>query len=413
MKHYEFIRNPVHKDARYNFLSGSVRSGKTWAMIPKLLQLCQEDTWGVPKGLGLIIGASKDAVKDNVLNDLFDVIGPAAYSFNKQTGDLRLFNSKWKVIGANDERSERYVRGKTVAKAYVDEGTTLPESFFRQLDFRLSPPGAKMYITTNPDSPMHYMYKDFIANKKINEEGSGRCRTINFYLDDNPHLSEEYKASIREAHSGVYYQRFVLGQWVMAEGLIYRDCWDDQGNTFDDGEPGVPPDLYVNYMARYIGVDYGTVNPMCFLDVIDDGTTLWVVNEYWFDSAAEQRQRTDSEYAEAFAEFAQGRQDARVLIDPSAASFQLEVRQRGFLVQDADNDVANGIKWVSSMLTRRLIRIHRRRCPNLLRERGLYCWDKKASLLGKEQPIKQNDHGMDCLRYIIKTMIQPYRLCLT
>jgi PBSX family phage terminase large subunit len=409
VKAHAFITNPIRDDARINILTGSVRSSKTWAMIPKVLALCG-DGLDVPRGgLKVMVGASKDSVYDNVLRDLFEIIGPAAYHYNRQSGDLRLFGTPWKVLGANDERSERYVRGKTLAAAYVDEITVLPESFFRQLDFRLSVDNARLYGTTNPDSPFHWLFTGFIDNKEINEKGAGLVRTLHFTLEDNPTLSEVYKQSIRKAHSGVFYQRFVEGKWVLAEGLIFRDCWHDLENTFEDAD--MPPGLLVNYMARYIGVDCGAVNPQVYLDILDDGNVLWVIREYYHDSKKEQCQKSDSQYGDDLEEFVgEYKQDCQVIIDPSAESFSLECRNRGWLVLDADNSVFGGLRRLDEMFSRRLVRIHRRNCPNLLRERATYVWNPKKTDKGKEEPLKKNDHCIDTLRYVAKTVIQPYRL---
>lgn len=424
-KAYRFFTNPVENDAWITILCGAVRSSKTWAMIPKLLTLCDLSNPAIPKGLRVITGTSKEAVYDNVLRDLFDVIGEDSFRYNRQSGDLRLFDSKWKVIGARDEGSEKYLRGKTIAVAYGDEITTMPESFFLQLLNRLSPTGARLYGTTNPDSPFHYLYKDFMNNKEINEQGEGLVHTINFYLDDNPNISEEYKHKIRLAHSGVFYQRFVLGMWVLAEGLVYRDCFDEQENTFTDET--APPGLWEGYEARYVGLDYGTVNPQVYLDILDYKGTLYVCREYYFDSKERKCEKTDGEYGDDFDHWMEGQDvlqdgvapyplgpakkyDAEVIADPSAESMALELRNRGFLVMNADNDVAPGIRNVSTMLKRRKMKINKDRCPNTLRERSTYCWDPAAAKRNEEKPLKQSDHCMDPLRYVTRTKIPKWRL---
>jgi PBSX family phage terminase large subunit len=414
-KSYDFITNPISKDARITILSGAVRSSKTWAMIPKTIALCDNNNPDIPKGLKLMAGASKDAVYDSVLRDIFEIVGKDAYHYNKSSGDLRLFDSMWKVMGADNERSIKYLLGKTLAVAYVNEGTMVPESFMRQLDFRLSVNNAKMYITTNPDSPFHYLYTDFINNDEVNENGAGLVRTIHYNLEDNPSLSEDYKASIRAMHSGVYYQRYIDGLWVIAEGVIYRDCWSDEENLFDDADINInrSNDLRYTFSARYIGIDYGTTNPMVFLDVLDDGVTLWVFREYYWDSDKEKKQKTDAEYANDLVEFIGDRQDVEVIVDPSAASFKTEVIGKGLIIVDADNDVADGLRHTSSCFQKRIIRVHRRNCPNFLRERATYAWDPAKGKVGKEEPIKTNDHCMDNIRYVAKTKVDKWRLLLT
>lgn len=222
-KALDFIETPYYEDAFINILEGSVRSGKTVAMIPKWLTYIIT----APPGLLLMVGVSKDTVYDNVLSDLFDTLGENNYRYNRQSGDLLIYWSardgrhtrRVKVVGAKDEGSEKYIRGKTLAGAYCDELTLMPERFFKQLLNRLSVRGAKLYATTNPDSPAHYLYKEYITNET--KLRNGLVKVIHFELDDNPNLGDEYKTNIRNSYSGVWFKRMILGIWVLAEGVIY------------------------------------------------------------------------------------------------------------------------------------------------------------------------------------------------
>lgn len=396
-KSYDFIMRPWQEDARITILEGAVRSSKTVTILPKIISLAKQG----PPGLRIITGVSKSTIYDNVLRDLFDVVGNRNHGYNRQTGDLRLFGSAWKVVGAKDEGSEKFIRGGTYAIAVCDELVLQPESFFKQLLNRLSVENAKLYGTTNPDIPTHYLYKEFITDK--DKLASGMVRVIHFDLDDNPNLSEEYKAFIRNSYAGVFYQRFIEGKWVVAEGAIYRDAWSDD-LLFDDGEE--PRD----FVDRYIAVDYGTTNPCAFLDIRDDGDTAWQVNEYYWDSRKEMRQKTDSEYADDFEKFVGKGPDAIAIVDPSAASFKAELRSRGIAVIDADNDVGDGIRLTSTMFKRRKYRVNRK-CTKTREEIPGYQWNKKAAEeRGKEEPVKENDHTCDAVRYFVKTIIKPWRL---
>lgn len=400
-KAFQFITNPIELDARINILEGSVRSGKTVCMIPKTLQLVDSG----PKGLGVFTGVSKDTVYDNVLRDLFDVIGKRNYSYNRSNGELELFGDEWKVIGAKDEGSEKYIRGKTIAKANCDELSLMPERFFKQLLNRMSVAGARLYGTTNPDNPNHYLYKEYITD--IVKLSSGMVRIIHFELDDNPALSEEYKTFIRAAYAGVFYDRFILGLWVIAEGAIYKDAYSS-ANIYEDETRPIGLLNQGGYVERIIGIDYGTTNPMVFLEVYDDGDVLWQENEYYWDSRKECRQKTDKEYADDLITFI-GEKPATVIIDPSAASFIAELVTRGIFVIHADNEVLDGIRLVSTMLKLGKYRIHKR-CENTIREVQSYSWNEKKAKLGIEEPIKENDHTCDAKRYILKTKIQSWRL---
>lgn len=406
-KAYRFITCPIEHDAFVNILEGSVRSGKTVAMIPKWLEYIMR----APDGLLLMTGVSKDTIYDNVLNDLFDVIGDDNYRYNRNTGDIVVTwyegdmqrQRRIKVVGAKDEGSEKFIRGKTLAGAYCDELTLMPERFFKQLLNRLSIRGAKLYATTNPDSPAHYLYKEYVANDE--KRKSGLVRVTHFVLDDNPNLSAEYKNNIRNSYSGMWHKRMILGLWVLAEGLIY-DMYSE-ALLFDDADFDA---TMQSRCRRYIACDYGTANPMVFLDIYDDGNTVWIPNMYYWDSRKEQRQKTDREYADDLERMCGDEWPDFVVIDPSAASFKAELQGRGFRVKEADNAVNDGIRITAKLLTQKKIRIHRERCAPMIAEFQGYVWDEKAAQLGMEKPLKQNDHAMDALRYYVKTMIPKWRL---
>lgn len=406
-KAWNFILNPIENDAFINIMEGSVRSGKTVAMIPKWLEYIQDG----PEGLLLMTGVSKETLYDNVLNDLFDVIGESNYEYNRQTGELMVFWIKdgkrryrrIKVCGAKDEGSEKYLRGKTIAGAYCDEVSLMPEKFFKQLLNRLSVKGAKLYATTNPDSPFHYLYREYITDEKKLKKGM--VKVYHFELDDNPNLPEEYKNNIREAYKGMWYKRMILGLWVIAEGIIYDMFSDD---LLYDASDNLFTLTKKSECRRYIGIDYGTKNPMAFLDVYDDGETLFIENEYYYDSRKEQKQKSDEEYGKDFSDFVGDEYPDAVIIDPSAASFKVVLRGKGFRTRDADNDVNNGIRHVAMLMARKTLRINRR-CENLIKEIHSYCWDEKAAEHGEEKPVKVSDHAADALRYVCNTMLNKWR----
>lgn len=405
-KAIDFICIPPAEDAFITILEGSVRSGKTVSMIPKWINYIMTG----PPGLLLMTGVSKDTVYDNVLNDLFDTLGDNHYKYNRQSGELDVFweskggacSRRIKVVGAKDEGSEKFIRGKTLAGAYCDELTLMPEHFFKQLLNRLSVKGAKMYGTTNPDSPMHYLYKEYITNDAMLRDGV--VKDIHFMLDDNPNLPDEYKANIRRSYSGMWYKRMILGMWVLAEGLIYDMVSDAMLYTDDELNKTMR-----SRCRRYIAVDYGTKNPMVFLDILDDGETVWVDREYYWDSRAMQRQKTDAQYADDLVDFIGDEYPDSIIIDPSAASFKLVCQGKGFRVKDADNSVNDGIRVTAMLISQGRLKVNRK-CTSTLAEFQTYVWDEKAAANGKEQPLKVNDHSMDALRYYCKTMVAKWRL---
>jgi len=406
-KALDFIDHPIPDDAFINILEGSVRSGKTVAMIPKWINYIVTG----PPGLLLMTGVSKDTIYDNVLNDLFDTIGKDHYHYNRQSGEIVVWwkengedkDRRIKVVGAKDEGSERYIRGKTLAGAYCDELTLMPERFFKQLLNRLSVSGAKLYATTNPDSPAHYLYKEYITNEQKLQ--SGLVSVVHFGLDDNPNLGDDYKTNIRSSYSGMWFKRMILGLWVLAEGVIY-DMFDETRHCFKDSEWN---NTLKSRCRRYIACDYGTKNPMVFLDIYDDGDTIWIPDMYYWDSRKEQRQKTDSEYADDLEEMIGDELPDMVVIDPSAASFKLELQGRGYRVKDADNSVNDGIRLMAKLLTRGKIKIHEKNCAPMIEEFQAYVWDELAARRGEEKPVKQQDHAMDACRYYVQTMLPKWR----
>lgn len=396
-KSLSFICRPIHLDARINILEGSVRSSKTVTMIPKWLAYIKEG----PQGLLIMTGVSKDTIYDNVLRDLFDTIGEKNYSYNRQSGDLTIFGRPVKVIGAKDEGSEKYLRGKTLAGAYCDELSLMPPGFFKQLLNRLSVEGSKLYGTTNPDHPNHWLYLDFITNEEL--IGKGTVDVVHFELDDNPNLSDEYKDFIKSAYSGVYYKRFILGLWVQAEGAIY-DMFDDD-NLFD----GELPRRITEKAGHYIAVDYGTQNGTVFLYIVDDGTTVWVVDEYYHSGRKAGAQKVNSQYAKDFKDFVDIRPISKTILDPAAASFKAELRKEGWIIKDGDNDVLEGIRNVATLMKRKLLKVHVR-CKNLIGEIQGYVWDPKPTEKGNEKPVKKNDDCVDALRYFVHTMVPAKRI---
>lgn len=268
-------------------------------------------------------------------------------------------------------------------------------------------------VQLQPGKPYALVFKNWIEKKE-----EKRMLHLHFTMDDNPSLSEDVRERYKTTYSGVFYKRFILGLWVMAQGAIYKDAWSDD-LYFDKNQLEYiynNPRLY----RRYISIDYGTVNPMCFLDIWDDGDVAWVVREYYWNSREEGKHEKDnSQYGDDLMEFINSVDYApsAVIIDPSAASFKIEMRNRGLRAKEtvdtinADNSVLEGIRTVNKMLTKKKIRIYKENCSMLVKEMQSYAWDEKAIQNGgREKPIKVNDHSVDALRYYCQTVIRSRRL---
>jgi PBSX family phage terminase large subunit len=389
----------VESTARVNVWDGAVRSGKTWSSLVRWLKVIREVELG-PGELLVMIGKTKDTLKRNCLEWLAAFLG-TGMSWTPGADTCAILGKTVHLIGANDVRSEQKIRGSTIRAAYGDEGSTWPEDFFLMLLSRLSPPGAWLGLTTNPEGPVHWFKKQVID--RVAELG---WRRFQFRLDDNPHLSEEFKAQLSAEYTGVWYKRYILGLWVAAEGAIY-DMWDEARHV-------------VRTLPRmldwwWVGVDYGTTNPFAALLLgvgVDErgAERLYLADEYRWDSVKAMRAKTDVELSQGVRTWVAAA-PARIspgaplvvpqwwAVDPSAASFKAQLRAdqvRGVI--DADNTVLRGIRVVSSLLSLDRLRVHER-CKGWVEEAPGYVWDPKATEKGLDEPLKLNDHSLDGGRY--------------
>lgn len=372
--------------ARFNIWVGSVRSGKTFSSLVRFDDFVRNG----PDGDYCLVGKSQQSIKRNIIGPLKNLLG---YRFQYSLGkaEATLYNKTIHIIGATDERAEQRIRGLTLAGAYVDEITIIPETFFRMLGTRLSVTGAKFFGTTNPDSPFHWFKKDYID--RCNELD---MKVFNFSIEDNPSLDPNFVHSLKKEYRGLWYKRFILGEWVLAEGSIFDYFSED--NLID-----YPPGAAEYYI---VGVDYGTTNPCAFSLIGYSSMTSpnrWLEKEYYYSSKESLRQKTDTEYAEDMKKFIEGRPVRSIYIDPSAASFKQELYNQGVSgLIDAENEVLDGIRYHSMQLNNGTFKICRN-CERSISEYYTYRWDNRAELRGKDKPLKENDHLMDSIRYALYT----------
>lgn len=377
----------ANSTARINVLDGSVRSGKTIASLVAWIMFVSE----APLGELLMVGKTERTLKRNILDVLEQIVGSRYFKYNLGAGEATLFGRRIYLVGANDLRSEGKIRGLTLAGAYGDEIALWPESFFTMLLSRLSVPGARFIGTTNPDSPYHWLKTNY-----LDRAGELGLRRWHFLLEDNSNLDPDYVGALKKEYVGLWYKRFILGLWVQAEGAVY-DMWDDAIHAVDE-----VPSQFTRY---YVGVDYGTSNPTVFLLVGQHEDKFYVIDEYYWDSAEQGRQKTDAEYSRDLQEFIKGRYPQAIIIDPSAASFITQLRRDGVrMIRHANNSVLDGIRTVAAFLPQKRLFVYRKRCSNLLREFTAYVWDPQAQKRGEDRPLKQNDHALDALRYVVHTV---------
>ena len=363
--------------SRYDALicDGAVRSGKTsiimWAFVEWAMREFNGQRFG-------ICGKTVDSCTKNIIIPFISMsLAKERYTLRWRRSDKLLevrrgaTTNYFEVFGGRDESSFALIQGRTLAGVFLDEVVLMPQSFVNQALARCSVDGAKLWFSCNPGSPQHWFYTEWI---KKHEERNALC--LHFSMRDNPSLSESTLARYEGMYSGVFYQRYVLGQWVLAEGLVY-----------DFGEENITDEI-PEHGEYYMSIDYGTQNPFsCGLwCVIGDSATR--IAEYYYCGRNEQTQKTDEEYCDEVERLAKGYKIKRVVVDPSAASFIVSLRKRGFYVTKANNDVLDGIRRVSGYLKNGKLKIHRS-CGHTVEEFGLYRWDDKS---GEDKVIKENDH---------------------
>lgn len=391
---------------------GSIRSGKSMTLSLSFVMWAMETFQDRNFG---ICGKTIGSLRRNVIKDLKRMLLARGYtvedrlSLNMLTITYKGVSNDFYLFGGTNESSQDLIQGVTLAGIFLDEAALMPESFVNQATGRCSVEGAKLWFSCNPaGSKMHWFKRNWIDRYK-----EKRLVYLHFTMDDNWSLSEKTKQRYRNMYTGAFYRRYIEGLWVAAEGVIY-DMWDAIANIYEDGDLSV--EVRNGDYRRYITIDYGTANPMVYLDVMDDGHIFWVSNEYYYDSRKFAKatdagthgstSKTDSEYADDFEQFVDFDHTVQIIIDPSALSFKAELRNRGYhRIKDADNEVKSGISMTSTLIKQRRIRVKKGECPNFEKEISAYSWNEKAAARGEEEPIKENDHAMDAMRYLVKTII--------
>lgn len=380
---------------------GSIRSGKTYPMAQSFIE------WAMSNFVlqnFIMAGKTISSFKRNVITWLLPSLRANGYIVEELRKD-NLFvvsgygrSNTFYMFGGKDEQSQDLIQGVTAAGAYFDEVALMPESFVNQSTGRCSVEGAKFWFNCNPGAPTHWFKKDWIDRHK-----EKNLLHLHFMMPDNPSLSGQTIERYSKLYTGVFYQRFILGKWVTAEGAIF-DMWTDD-NVIDYEVP----QYEIEKADRYIAVDYGTQNAMVFLDVLDLYDEIIVLREYYYSGRDRGVQKTDSQYGDDFDEFIKDCDIRQVVIDPSASSFIAELKNRGHRIKEADNEVVPGIRLLSTLIGNKILKVHRD-CEKLIEEIQSYTWDTKSTDRGMEKPVKKDDHGPDALRYFAKTVVKRSRL---
>lgn len=390
-----WLPNSPVKDRDGIIADGAIRSGKTLSMSLSYVMWAMFYFTGQNFGM---CGKTIGSFRRNVLFWLKLMLRSRGYGVADHRADNLMVVTKgdvtnyFYIFGGKDERSQDLIQGITLAGCFFDEVALMPESFVNQATGRCSVDGSKFWFNCNPDGPYHWFKVNWIDKLDLKN-----LLYLHFTMDDNLSLSEKIKARYRSMYSGVFYDRYIRGLWVVAEGVIY-DMFDKAKHVLDT-ITGLIRDQY------YVSVDYGTQNATVFLLWCKNNKGQWVcIKEYYYSGRDEDSQKTDTEYADDLKTFLGSIKPAKIIIDPSAASFIAELKKRGYSIKKARNDVLDGIRFVASMLNQEKIAFADS-CINTILEFNSYIWDAKASEKGEDKPIKQHDHAMDAVRYFCYTIL--------
>ena len=383
---------PGQRDAHYEAIlcDGAVRSGKTmamglgfflWAMVS-----FRDQRFG-------ICGKTIQSLRRNVLGEVLPRLEGLGMQWKEKRSENLLIvtfhgrENRFYIFGGRDESSASLIQGITFAGILLDEVALMPQSFVEQACARCSVTGSRLWFNCNPAGPTHWFYRSWVL-----EAEKRNCLRLHFTMEDNPSLSPEIKGRYERLYTGVFYRRYILGQWAQAEGRVYDFFGPEMVKAVPKGE----------FRKWYVSCDYGTVNPTSMgLWGLQNG--IWYrVEEFYFNSRQEQRQMTDEEYAAALAKLVGNREVTAVIVDPSAASFIEVLRRKGWRVRKADNDVLSGIRLTSDALKEGRIVICEG-CADCIREMEEYVWDLSNG--AKDRVKKEHDHAMDDMRYFVSTVL--------
>jgi len=372
---------------------GAVRSGKTLAMSLGFV------LWAMNSFDGenfAICGKTLGSVDRNILVWLRQTLPGRGYTVTEQrsrhliTVNKGCRSNRFYCFGGKDEASQDLIQGMTLAGVLFDEAALMPESFVSQATARCSVSGSKWWFNCNPAGPYHWFKRGWLdAAKEKN------LLHLHFTMEDNLSLSDSIRRRYESMYTGVFYRRYILGEWCAAEGLVYP-MFEISCHV---GEPSGTAERW------FLSCDYGTHNPFAlglFSVRTVNGQPHYCLEKEFYHDGRRSGQMTDSQYAVRTQRFAEGTPVSHIIVDPSASSFITELRQRGFKVIKAGNDVPEGIRCVADALTEGRLLI-RPCCPGTLREFSSYIWDETAAGRGEDKPVKQNDHAMDMIRYALYT----------
>lgn len=376
---------------RLNILQGSVRSGKTW------ISLIMWAIWVAtrPKEyIYMMCGKSLQTLKRNCLLPMQDLFGEKLFTFSLSTKEGVLFGRKIMLEGANDARSENKIRGATLGGAYCDELTLFPKDFFVMLLSRLSAPGAKLLATTNPDVPTHWLKKEYLDNKKLVDD----LLSIFFSIDDNTTLPADYVDSLKKEYTGVFYDRFILGKWVVAAGAVYR-IFSDSPSSYNITAAELPHLDQIN-----VGLDFGgnkSAHALVACGITQDYRRLFALRSEHIPAAGMTPQELDKRVYDFCADIKQRYGIVPTLYGDSAeqtliAGLRLALKPLGIIVKNAlKQEINDRIQATTRLMAGGRFKLISEECGSLIEAFQGAVWDDKV--IGAEVRLDDGTSDIDTL----------------
>ncbi len=409
-KQKKVLKYPFLRSEENLICDGAVRSGKTVTMLISFFLWSMRE---FSNNKFAICGKTVQSVERNIIAiipeiEILTEFYKFSYKSSKHILEVSGYGKKnyYYIFGGKDNSSYALIQGMTLSGLFFDEVALQPENFVEQAIARtITIRNSKKFFNCNPEHPEHWFYKNYILDS--DGENVKNSYHLHFLMSDNPILSDDDIEKMKNRWSGVFHQRYIEGKWVVAEGLVYPDF--DNIVEFQEFFDTIHRKYYIlgedgekYYGKYYLSVDYGTANPFsCGLWFVTK-TFCVRVKEYYYNSREKQKQKTDKQYLDDLQEFIGKRPIERVVVDPSALSFINELRQAGFLVISAKNDVIDGIRTVDRFLQTKEVLINKK-CEDSIREFGLYSWDDKQTA---DKVVKDYDHAMDDIRYFCYTILR-------
>lgn len=382
-KQLEFARYANH---RWNFKGGATRSGKTYLDFKWIIPLRIRERAG-KDGLAVILGVTKSTIERNVLEPMRNLYGDKLVGTISSDNTAWIFGEKCYCLGAEKVSQVSKIRGASIKYCYGDEVADWSEEVFALLKSRLDKEYSCFDGTYNPQYPNHWLKKFLDSNADIFSQV--------YTIDDNPFLPPSFVENLKKEYAGtVFYDRYILGKWTLAEGLVYP-MFGDSCIVQDIPDIG----------DYYISIDYGTHNPFSAGLWCVTKTEAVRIGEYYYCGREERKEKTPEEYYSEVKRLAGGRDIKCLIVDPSADAFIATVKKHHeFKVRGAVNDVLPGIQTTAEMIASGKLKIHES-CEDAIREFGLYRWDEKAE---SDRVVKENDHAMDEIRYMVMTVLKKH-----